>query len=72
MIGTDKKVMLTAIGPQDACYRQQGKYIGRTGRVIEANKQDGWFRGTFFFGEPLFPGDSRLYSFLQFQVEPTD
>ncbi len=65
---TDKKVTLMEIGPRDACYGQQDKYVGHPGHIIEASKQDGWFRGTFRFIEPLFPGDNRLYSFLQFKI----
>jgi hypothetical protein len=71
-IPVGETVKLIEIGPQDACYHQQSKYVDRTGTVIEAQEQDGWLRGTFRFDEPLFAGDNRLYSFLQFRVGPRD
>jgi hypothetical protein len=72
MIPLGETVQLVEIGPQDACYPQQSKYVDRAGTVIEAQQQDGWLRGTFRFDGPLFPGDNRLYSFLQFRVGPGD
>lgn len=66
-----RTVTLVAIGPQDACYGQRSKYLGRSGVVIEAERRDDWLRGTFCFDAPLFPGDDRIYSFLQFRVEPS-
>jgi Domain of unknown function (DUF4062) len=68
----DRAVTLVAIGPQDACYVQRSKYLGHAGVVIEAEERDGWLRGTFRFDKPLFDGDSQMYSFLQFQVEPSN
>jgi hypothetical protein len=65
-----RTMKLIAIGPQDACYAQRSKYQGHAGTVIEAEQWDGWLRGTFCFDKPLFEGDNRVYSFLQFQVEP--
>ncbi len=65
---SSEMVILTAIGPDDACYPHQEKYLNRSGNVIEAAQQDGWLSGTFRFDGPLFPGDNRVYSFLQFQV----
>jgi len=65
-----RKMKLIAIGPQDACYAQRSKYQGQAGTVIEAEQWDDWLRGTFRFDKPLFDGDNRVYSFLQFQVEP--
>jgi hypothetical protein len=67
-----RTVTLAEIGPEDACYGQREKYVGRTGDVIEAGSYDGWLRGTFRFDEPLFDGDDRIYAFLQFRVEPAD
>jgi hypothetical protein len=63
-----RPVTLIAIGPQDACYGQRSKYLGRAGIVIEAEERDDWLRGTFRFDVPLFPGDNRIYSFLRFLV----
>lgn len=68
ILGTAVKFI--SIGPQDACYVQRSKYQGNVGVVIEAEERDGWLRGTFRFDKPLFDGDNRVYSFLQFQVEP--
>lgn len=65
-----RTMKLIAIGPQDACYTQRSKYQGQVGTVIEAEQWDGWLRGTVRFDKPLFDGDNRVYSFLQFQVEP--
>ena len=65
-----RAMKLIAIGPQDACYAQRSKYQGQVGTVIEAEQWDGWLTGTFRFDKPLFEGDNRVYSFLQFQVEP--
>src|SRR5262249_17456444 len=59
-----RAVMLSEIGPQDACFVQHEKYEGRAGVVVEADERDGWLRGTFRFDKPLFDGDNRIYSFL--------
>ena len=66
----DETVIMDEIGPLDACYPQQSKYVGRTGVVIEAEQQDGWLRGTFRYDTPLFYGDNGIYKFLQFRVKP--
>ncbi len=68
-ISADETVTMVEIGPQDACYGQQSKYVGRTGVVIEAEQQDDWLRGTFRFDTPLFDGDDGIYKFLQFRVK---
>jgi hypothetical protein len=65
-----KAVTFAEIGPQDACYHQRDKYLGRSGVIIEAQQVKKWLRGTFRFNDPLFPGDDRMYSFLQFRVTP--
>ena len=62
---------LTEMGPDDACYNQRAKYVGHSGTLIEAEERNGWLRGTFRFDDPLFNGDNRIYSFLQFRVEST-
>lgn len=67
-----RAVTIGDIGPQDACYHQREKYIKRQGVIIEAQQMKDWLRGTFRFDEPLFPGDDRMYSFLQFQVVASD
>ena len=63
-----KAVTFAEIGPQDACYHQRDKYLNRRGVIIEAQQVRNWLRGTFRFDDPLFPGDDRMYSFLQFRV----
>ncbi len=69
-ISTGEDVTIVEIGPRDACYAQQSKYVGRTGVLIEAEERDGWLTGTIRFDTPLFKDDNRIYEFLQFRVEP--
>ena len=64
-------VTISGIGPQDACYHQRDKYIGRAGVILEGQAQGRWLMGTFCFDVPLFEGDDRRYEFLQFQIEST-
>jgi hypothetical protein len=66
-----EKVTIVEIGPEDACYAQQSKYLGHRGVVIEAEEQDGWLSGTMRFDTPLFRGDNGVYQFLQFRVAPS-